>query len=303
MRIGAGEKKRDLGLNKKPFVVATPLAALLALATIAAPAAVVFAINLDGGSGNDTLNGTGDPDTIRGFGGNDLIRGFGSSDSLYGGVGDDEIYGGSGGDRIYGWHGNNRLDGGSGGDVMFATGCIGCPTQYNYIFGRGGSDRVTVNGAGATVYGGDGSDRIEAVADSGTGGFLIYGGNNDDHVRVVDNAADVYGGSGADTIIATGEAIHDAFGGSGGDTITVNTDVPSNARGGSGDDRLINDFEGNLRGEDGDDIIESTSGASFTDMRGGSGADEFRCNGSDDTVHDYDPAEGDVLAGTCETVL
>ena len=59
-------------------------------------------------------------------------------------------------------------------------------------------------------------------------------------------------------------------------------------------------FEGVLRGEDGNDILESATELASNSMVGGPGADEFRCYGANDIVEDFDAAEGDTMLGTCE---
>jgi Ca2+-binding RTX toxin-like protein len=55
---------------------------------------IVFAYNISGTSGNDTLYGTPDSDTITGFEGDDKLFGEGGDDILEGDVGSDDINGG-----------------------------------------------------------------------------------------------------------------------------------------------------------------------------------------------------------------
>ena len=65
-------------------------------------------ININGTSGNDTLNGFNDGYTstseiFNGMEGNDVINGNNGNDSIDGGTGDDTLYGGTGNDTyIYG---------------------------------------------------------------------------------------------------------------------------------------------------------------------------------------------------------
>src|SRR5262249_25249007 len=82
---------------------------------------------IDGGNGNDTINGGDGDDNI--FGGN-------SDDTLTGGRGNDIIDGGNGDDKLDGGSGNNQLLGGNGDDV------------------------VTVGDGGKTLTGGNGDDRF-----------------------------------------------------------------------------------------------------------------------------------------------
>src|SRR3954453_11134245 len=64
------------------------------------PIANVWALNVTGTEGPDTLKGTADKDIIRGYGGNDIISGFSGNDAIRGGKGDDTIHGDDGRDRI-----------------------------------------------------------------------------------------------------------------------------------------------------------------------------------------------------------
>lgn len=264
-----------------------------------------FAATINGTNRNDTLEGTDNADRIDGNGGNDKIYGYKGNDILYGGTGDDRIWGGSHNDRIYAWHGDNVVSGGEGSDRIWATGAPddpGSEGDYNTLRGYGGNDAFIVRQAGATIYGGNGDDNIDAIADAGFGGFLVYGEGGDDTVKAVDNAAQLHGGDGKDRLVATGEAVHRLWGDADDDYLEIDTDVGSIARGGSGDDYLLSVFEGNLYGEDGNDILESRSELAANNMYGGAGADEFRCNGAFDSVEDFDESEGNTITGECESI-
>ncbi|HJU33483.1 MAG TPA: Ig-like domain repeat protein [Nitrososphaera sp.] len=261
------------------LIVVMPLAPLL-----------VFALNIDGTSGNDTLNGTPDPDTINGFEGNDIISGEGGDDILDGGRGSDEIRGGEGNDGIK--DGNVHVD---GDDSDYAT---------------------------SKVYGGSGNDNID-VGHSHSDYYYVYGEAGVDYIKVVSNAA-VWGGIDDDTIYCTAPDECGINGDEGNDEIHIETNnVPdlANANGGSGNDKLYihdgggglvggdgNDYlfvevAGGLDGGEGDDILETQQGE--TDYRGGNGADTFKCSpGSADKVQDYSPEEGDqiVSAADCELI-
>ncbi len=82
-----------------------------------------------GGSGNDTINGSGGDDVITGGSGNDIINGNGGNDIICAGSGNDTINGGGGTGQVFGNSGNDTLnqgggtytfDGGSGNDVANA---------------------------------------------------------------------------------------------------------------------------------------------------------------------------------------
>jgi Ca2+-binding RTX toxin-like protein len=64
---------------------------------------------IDGGAGNDHIEGSGANDTIDGGAGDDVIHGDGGDDALTGGAGNDTILGGTG---------NDNIDGGAGDDVI-----------------------------------------------------------------------------------------------------------------------------------------------------------------------------------------
>ncbi|TSE20339.1 Leukotoxin [Tepidimonas ignava] len=76
------------------------------------------AITITGGSGDDTLLGSGNADTISGGAGNDTITGGAGADVLTGGAGNDTITGGAGADVLTGGAGNDTITGGAGADVL-----------------------------------------------------------------------------------------------------------------------------------------------------------------------------------------
>jgi Ca2+-binding RTX toxin-like protein len=77
------------------------------LSLLPSPVVNVWALNVTGTEGPDTLTGTADKDTIRGFGGDDSISGLEGGDKIRGGDGDDTMHGEEGGDRIRGNQGND----------------------------------------------------------------------------------------------------------------------------------------------------------------------------------------------------
>src|SRR5919112_6280795 len=80
----------------------------------------VWALNVTGTEGPDTLKGTADKDIIRGYGGDDIISGFSGNDGIRGGRGDDTIHGDEGKDRIRGDSGNDVIFGDDGNDLLIA---------------------------------------------------------------------------------------------------------------------------------------------------------------------------------------
>ena len=86
--------------------------------------ALTIAVNLDGGTGNDTITGGS---------GNDI---------LLGGAGTDVVIGGAGLDRLDGGAGNDTLNGGIGSDIL--TGGLGTDFfVFNAALAAGGVDQIT----------------------------------------------------------------------------------------------------------------------------------------------------------------
>ncbi|WP_302117591.1 calcium-binding protein [Allorhodopirellula heiligendammensis] len=77
-------------------------------------------LRLEGGQGNDILNGSGSGDILDGGDGDDLLLGHGGDDELHGGSGDDRLQGGEGDDSLIGGQGIDRLSGDDGNDELFA---------------------------------------------------------------------------------------------------------------------------------------------------------------------------------------
>jgi Ca2+-binding RTX toxin-like protein len=277
-------KQKKLFSAKSPqislAVVFTGLILMMA-ATISAPAAVVvYAANIQGTPGDDTLNGTPKADTINGLDGNDKLFGKPGNDALDGGNGDDEIYGGPGNDEIKDvndeaiWLGN-KVYGGSGDD--------------NIDVGRTQGDGVTYY-----IYGEAGSDYIDVISNEG----IVDGGPDEDTIYCIADFCDLYGNQGDDEIHMQSSEISSAH-----------------AHGGSGNDKLYCKSGEELQGNEGNDYL---FGCAFQDggkgddyleegafYKGGPGADTFKCGPSPyDTVEDYNPEEGDTIINPtdCEKI-
>ena len=105
-------------------------------------------LEIDGGTGNDTIE-AGE--------GNDIVRGGPGNDDLTGGRGDDTVDGGEGNDKVDGWDGSDIVIGGPGQDNLLGDG----GTIYS-----GGNDTIQArDGEADTVDCGGGADR--AVVDTG----------------------------------------------------------------------------------------------------------------------------------------
>src|SRR5206468_261113 len=92
-----------------------------------------------GGDGNDTLNGAGGDDLLDGGAGDDFLSGdgglfrgiFGNLVSEATNPGNDTLLGGEGTDTLFGGPGDDLLDGGAGNDLL-----AGGPGNDTYLFGR-----------------------------------------------------------------------------------------------------------------------------------------------------------------------
>jgi Ca2+-binding RTX toxin-like protein len=107
----------------------------------------VWALNVTGTPGPDTLSGTAERDTIRGYGGDDILSGLEGNDriradrgadTIHGDKGNDRIRGDIGNDVIFGDDGNDILTGGRGNDTL-----TGGPGKDSFNCGAGGGDTVT----------------------------------------------------------------------------------------------------------------------------------------------------------------
>jgi Ca2+-binding RTX toxin-like protein len=269
MREGRKQKKR---FSSKSLLGVT-LAIFTGVIMITIPSApvLVFAANIDGTSGDDTLNGTPKADTINGFDGNDKLFGKAGDDTLDGGAGDDEIYGGAGNDEI------------KDNDVAFYFG--------DKVYGGSGDDNIDVGKVTSTggllyyIYGEAGSDYIEVIADEG----IVDGGPGEDTIYCIGNYCALYGDQGNDEIHIDSQEISSAHALGGGGNDEIYSSGSEELQGNDGNDYLFGGSS--LDGGKGDDILE---GAAF--YKGGPGADTFICSpGSSDRVEDYNPEEGDTI--------
>ena len=125
-----------------------------------------------GGSGNDSLEGTGDEDLITGRGGDDTIQGSEQADSLVGGADNDSILGAGGDDTIRGETGDDYIRGNAGNDTLK---------------GGHGNDEILGDRGSDTIKGGKDNDKL-------------YGGKGADHISGGTEDDRLYGGNGADTL-------------------------------------------------------------------------------------------------------
>jgi hypothetical protein len=171
-------------------------------ATVAAPTQLTLAQTLEGGDGDDGLDGGGGGDRLVGGDGNDRISGQ---------RGPDTIFAGPGNDRAEGNRGDDSVDGGLGNDVLYGGLISGAPANYDgydVLLGRGGNDRIAGGWQKDRLFGGTGADRLR-------------GGPHADHIRGEEGADDI-GGEGGDDLLLSRDRVRDrVFGGPGFDRATL----------------------------------------------------------------------------------
>jgi Ca2+-binding RTX toxin-like protein len=292
---------------------------------------------IQGGGGNDLMDGRDGPDVYEGGAGHDTVS--------YGGVPGIARFGGrdesvsatidgapnDGGavdlnranlsdsintdvEEIIGTLGNDVLRGGAGDETLIGSDGI------DFVEGGGGNDHVDGGDGDDAVIGGEGSD-------------LVRGGAGDDHVDGEGGADDVRGEDGND-VVSGGTGADTLSGGSGADTLDYSdrtTPVRVTLEGGNDDgatfegDNALGDFEvvqgggdddvlaggpGNetLFGNDGNDLLFGGGGAD--DMSGGAGQDMASYTDRANPVfvnlaeagNDGEPGEGDYVREDVEEV-
>jgi Ca2+-binding RTX toxin-like protein len=211
-------------------------------------------LSVDGGTGNDTVNGSDGPDLILGGEGNDVLNGGGGDDRIAGDRGTDTMNGGSGDDTLV-WNngdGTDVMNGDDGRDDIEVNGAPAAgdiftvqPNAARIKFDRtnlvpftldlGSSETMHANGLG-----GDDSitvgevGRFAVTASGGSGNDALTGGGSSEHF---------FGGSGNDTI-NPGGGLDVVSGDDGDDKVNVRDGKADVARGGDGNDSVVADRKG-----------------------------------------------------------
>lgn len=193
------------------------------------------------GGGNDQIViGASDsgPWLINTGNGNDTIRALGAGDdSIDAGGGSNFIQLGAGMDQVIS-QGSDTIMAGSGDETVVAS-ATGSHAATDVVYGNS-SMLFLVADAGATVFGGSGSDTLiggtgpdvfyggtsgNNFLQAGTGSATLFGGGNGDQLYAGGSAAQaLHAGSGNETLFGGGAAGQDTFyAGSGADQITGST--------------------------------------------------------------------------------
>ena len=251
------------------------------------PPSGIFDYILDGGAGNDRIEGGPGDEEISGQSDVDILIGGGGPDELDGGTEIDtvsfssatapvqvdlsldtapdgatvpnieNVNGSSFADSILGDVGTNVLRGGGGDDTI--DGLDGA----DQLFGEAGNDRLVAQAMGETVNGGSGSDTADYVAPI---------------MNTIDLPAGTAIGSGGSDTLTSIENVDSAgsvsvVGTSGPNVITI-VDGPASVFAGGGNDELLGGAgDETLRGEGGNDVLTPFTGGGT--MIGGSGNDRF----------------------------
>ena len=208
------------------------------------------------GDGNDTVSASvGIPTRLNGGDGDDLLEGTEVDDILRGGPGADHLFGSDGFDTLEGGPGPDLLSGGTEAVVREI------PLEFDFVSytSRTAGVRVTIDGIADDGEPGEGDNVLPDVE-------VVLGGRGNDVLIGNDGFVNAFaGGRGNDTLVGLGGDIDLLFGERGRDDLSGGAGVDI-LDGGRGDDIL--------RGGSGDD--ELTGGGGRDSLSGGSGEDDLR---------------------------
>jgi Ca2+-binding RTX toxin-like protein len=249
--------------------------------------------NLQGGSGNDTLNGNEQANKLEGGAGTDTLKGDAGNDTLIGGAGADVLVGGEGDDtasyegsiavNVSLVTGATNTEGGLQGDTL---------SGIENLIGSSANDVLTGDTNANRLDGGDGNDRLVG----GGGADTLVGGRGDDTFVISNTGVTIEDTSGNDTVESsinytlqvglenltlTGNGDINGKGNDSNNTITGNSGN-NHLDGGVGNDTLIggggNDT---LLGDVGDDtLVVRASDLDTGTFNGGTGSDTLKITAS-----------------------
>ncbi|MBS8228124.1 Hint domain-containing protein [Vannielia litorea] len=271
-----------------------------ALVSIEGPVATIVITHVQDGHTNSGVNVTDIYfDTIvpgegTGAEGADVIYGDAGDDYIEGNGGDDELYGGDGSDEVHGGDGDDFIDT-SGNVGEYIPGISGSPDQgypgifpadadpnddKDIVYGGAGNDTIITGDDDDYIEGGAGNDNIEAGFDDdtvlgGDGDDIIVGGEGNDYLDGGDGDDIIYGG--LNPVFPDALNIPDDEG----DLRPDNGDDV--IHGGAGDDTIYGQDDDDLiYGDEGDDYIDA--GVDDDEVYGGVGNDTIIGGEGEDTL-------------------
>ena len=241
-------------------------------------------VTLDGGAGDDTLNGLQYGDTLLGGPGNDKLRGNDGDDVLRGGDGNDELEPDTYPDVI----GNDVVDGGPGYDTVRDWGSASEDPAF--------SVSVSVDGIANDGRPAGEADNVTAVErfDALEPGHYVLA-DSDDSIDLPDFGTSVVEGRGGNDTLTGGDGVETIDGGPGDDRLEggFNNDVIT---GGPGRDTIYGD-ETSQRCSYLEDCVIVPFGNDVINARDGE-PDVIDCGVGNDTAY-VDPVD---TVANCETV-
>jgi uncharacterized repeat protein (TIGR01451 family) len=270
--------------------------------------------NVIGGSGNDTLTGSGVANVLTGNGGNDTLAGQLGSDTSNGGDGDDTF------DQGSGLSPSDVMNGGAGSDTVSFASRVNAVTvtldgaandgeagendlvgaDVENATGGSGNDTLTGNAGANVLTGGGGGD----VLDGGTASDTLLGGGGLDTASYASRANAVTvtldgaandGEAGENDLV--GADVENATGGSGTDTLTGNAGANVLSGGGGGDSLVGQNGNDTENGGGGNDTFNEGSSANGADIvNGGAGRDTVNYTSRTKALtvsSDHQPGDGE----------
>ncbi len=256
----------------------------------------------DNVGGNDNITVGDNADTLNGGAGNDTLNGAGGADVIVTGTGSDSVDGGAGNDTVTGTlDGTDNLFGGADTDLLVIAGgatamvmgastiVAGAATINHSLFerfditGSTQGDEIATGTGDDTIDGGAGDDEIEAGAGAdeittGTGSDTVDGAAGDDVITVtLDGIDSIDGGDDTDTLVVVGGSLAltmtaTSIGETAGGTIDFLNIESLRITGSSANDELLGGTGADiLNGGDGNDTING--GGGLDTLTGGAGID------------------------------
>ncbi|WP_377477991.1 MAG: calcium-binding protein [Microcoleus anatoxicus] len=272
---------------------------------------------LFGDGGNDTIVAEA-PATIQGGAGDDFLQGTAEANVIYGNEGADILLGGSKGrDSLYGGKGNDSLGffkaGGDNNLNLTLSGGSGGNQGSNVLRGDSGDDLVVGIGIRDSIFGGKDKDTLQGVGSSS----YMDGGEGDDSLYIKNGIQTQFNAfNGNNETLTVGVEKITLLGGAGNDTITGGYGQSGGGKnlfeGVDGNDRItVFATQDTALGGAGNDFIESTTtpptfnplpnpaGLTYVGSRslldGGAGDDTLKGGFASDTL--IGGADNDSLSG------